>query len=413
MTNAFTDRKKCAAIVSCIAVLLLSARLAHGVGLYRVTDLGTFGVYDGPEFSFAHQINTLGQIAGAASYKLQYNTTVLWQPDADNGTGHVLVHLVPGSGPPGWAYGINSLGDVVGEIATTDEGVRAFLWQPTEPNGTVGTLVKLPNLPGTQVSSASSINDAGIIVGQSHGSNLISRALVWQPATANTSDFELVELDVMHSDESGNASSINNFGQIVGSVGGHAFLWQPDNGRWSAFDLGDLPGGLDWSIANDINEVGQIVGESSGLAGRVPFLWTPSSPNATTGTLKALDVGRGGSRHISAVAINNASQIVGIIEQYTSSPPYRIDWSAFYWDPVAGMVDLNRHLEPASGDGWNLFRAMDINDAGQIVGVGTHHGRGRGFLLTPVPEPNGLALLSLAMIGRMMFPKRHTLHRFR
>ena len=34
-----------------------------------------------------------------------------------------------------------------------------------------------------------------------------------------------------------------------------------------------------------------------------------------------------------------------------------------------------------------LYAAMDINDAGQIVGSGYYGGVSHAFLLTPVPEP--------------------------
>lgn len=45
-----------------------------------------------------------------------------------------------------------------------------------------------------------------------------------------------------------------------------------------------------------------------------------------------------------------------------------------------GMTDLNSLLPP--GSGWELTLASAINDSGQIVGVGTHNGAVRAFLLT-------------------------------
>jgi probable HAF family extracellular repeat protein len=75
------------------------------------------------------------------------------------------------------------------------------------------------------------------------------------------------------------------------------------------------------------------------------------------------------------------------------------------------MTDLNTLLLP--GSGWTLNYAEAINDAGQIVGIGTnglnqHH----AYLLTPVPEPTSFALLGIAAAGwlirsrRMVAPKR-------
>ena len=36
-----------------------------------------------------------------------------------------------------------------------------------------------------------------------------------------------------------------------------------------------------------------------------------------------------------------------------------------------------------AGSGWVLISANGINAAGQIVGMGTHNSKTRGFLLTP------------------------------
>jgi hypothetical protein len=46
------------------------------------------------------------------------------------------------------------------------------------------------------------------------------------------------------------------------------------------------------------------------------------------------------------------------------------------------MANLNSLLPPNSG--WTLTEAVSINDAGQIVGVGTLNGQDRAFRLTPV-----------------------------
>src|SRR5204863_2721197 len=59
------------------------------------------------------------------------------------------------------------------------------------------------------------------------------------------------------------------------------------------------------------------------------------------------------------------------------------------------MTDLNTLISPSSG--WVLSIAVDINDLGSIVGVGTHNGQTASFLLTPVPEPSTLALVALGM----------------
>jgi probable HAF family extracellular repeat protein len=62
------------------------------------------------------------------------------------------------------------------------------------------------------------------------------------------------------------------------------------------------------------------------------------------------------------------------------------------------MQNLN-DLIPADS-GWVLSEAHGINDAGQIVGVGTVGGLFHAFLLTPAtPEPSGAAMALIAAIA--------------
>jgi probable HAF family extracellular repeat protein len=84
-----------------------------------------------------------------------------------------------------------------------------------------------------------------------------------------------------------------------------------------------------------------------------------------------------GPHHTIPYSINNSGQVVG-----TSTNSDR----AFLWTAEAGIWDLNDLLD-ASGSGWTLSVAFDINDHGQIVGSGIHNGVGHAFLLTPIDTP--------------------------
>ena len=65
------------------------------------------------------------------------------------------------------------------------------------------------------------------------------------------------------------------------------------------------------------------------------------------------------------------------------------------------MHDLNNLLD-ASGNGVTITHATAINNQGWIVGHGSGPDGEASFLLTPVPEPSGLALAVFAMMAFAM-----------
>ena len=133
----------------------------------------------------------------------------------------------------------------------------------------------------------------------------------------------------------------------------HARVFSSGNGAEYRGDLGTLSGG-ETSIAVDINDRGDIVGNSSTASGLLrAFLYRD-------GGMVELPVPGETS---SAAAINRRGQVVGVASSVAT--PAVVD--AFLYED--GQVAMLRDIIPQDGC-WNRLDARDINDHGDIVGVG-------------------------------------------
>jgi probable HAF family extracellular repeat protein len=181
--------------------------------------------------------------------------------------------------------------------------------------------------------------------------------------------------------------AINGSGQVVGnshvglvtsSTPDHAFLASPSS---VMVDLGTLPGDLS-SNALSINDAGQIVGISNATSFAFSF---PQKAFLKDGNNAMQFLGTLGGTSSSANDINNVSQIVG-----NSTTAGDAATHAFIYQNGT-MTDLN-DLIPA-GSGWVLQNASAINDIGQIVGTGTLNGVSAAFRL----DPGGSAGVSILL----------------
>src|SRR5262245_28522978 len=227
---------------------------------------------------------------------------------------------------------------------------------------------------GTLVGSyttAADLNQAGQVVGTDYTWDHLGRAFLWENGT-------MIDLGTLGGNVS-TAAGINDLGQVVGTsflpdgATRHAFLVNPQGGVWFQdsdldgrndfmIDLGVLNGSF-YSVATDVNNAGQVVGESDGQA----FLWDAANGMTDLGTPL-------GFTRSSAAGINEAGQVTGTAS-YSDSWSQR---SAFRWGAVNGMTDLGAGLT------YPYSEAVGLNDAGQVVGVSP------AFLWTP-DWPNGLA----------------------
>ena len=159
---------------------------------------------------------------------------------------------------------------------------------------------------------------------------------------AERTRYTVIDLGGLSNTKLAHVTQINDVGQVVGISANHAFLWA--NGTMT--DLGTLGG--DYSLANAINDRGQVVGESNTPQGEThAFLWDQ-------GTMS--DLGNAGETS-SAHSINNSGGIVGAISSKNARR------GAVLWrsGQRLSLADL-----ATSGSG---STALAVNANGDIAGV--------------------------------------------
>ena len=335
---------------------------------YTITELGDFS---------ARALNNSTTVVGSKG-----NTAVMLR----NG---VLTDITPVGSAISQANALNDLDQVVGSVLFCDmvndncvnARTRAFLFDR-------GTKTVLSTLGGRD-SQAFGINNTGQIAGWSHtagpppGNAGDEHAFIFQNGV-----FE--DLGKKMTARNSVASSINATGQVSGW--GRVGSIDSDNGAFlysgGAFQFFEPTG-----TAFDINDGGQVVGVMGGNddgSGRA-FLFSG-------GLLQDLGVPSVGYKYALANAINNAGDIVGFGSPSFFSPSGE---RAFIFSS-GSMQDLNNLIPENTG--WVLSRAVDINDAGQIVGDGFKDGQPKAFLLTPtqpllMTEPNSTKAVVLESIA--------------
>ena len=252
--------------------------------------------------SAATAMNERGQVIGWSRAKRANQHGFLWQH------GKVTTLIAPGRGWHVWPEAIDDRGQIIGEFDNGAEQEsrreRVFVWRHDRM-----TILAI----GGPISEAVAINERGQIIANSFAGfddvtedPYPSRAVLWENGRA----IRLAPPDGKF--KYSHAVAINDRGQIVGtnssyfdaSDGSRSFLWQ----KGKMTDLGTLPG-YRATLVHDINERGQVVGESylryANYAWRKPhaFIWE-------NGKMTALDTLPGG-KECGAVGLNESSQIVG------------------------------------------------------------------------------------------------------
>ncbi len=264
-------------------------------------------------------------------------------------------------------------------------------------------LTDLGDLPGgLDLSVASDINDAGLIVGHSHvGSG--SRAFVWDPIGGMRQLFPdtqprvsgLGGYTVFTTDFHVDNVSLNNAGVVVGRANG-GFIFQSIDQPLKVYndtimginDQGQLiTGGYvgrvntpasQWltlqgataggaSQARALNEAGTVVGEVMLPGGEWDAVYWDAQGKPTS--LGA----RPNQAYASAfaVAVNESGAIAGFRNLAGGGS------TAYVWSPAAGLVDIGGIEGEAAPYAQS---ALDINDQGQVIG---RYGYEKSFIWTP------------------------------
>jgi len=356
-----------------VAVLVLLVENLVCAQTYRVTDLGAL---PGTDESRGTGINQAGQAVGHSTSNPLFGPHIatLWHADG------TMVDMGTLGGLGATAADINSSGLVVG-MADIAPGVgspsHAFSW-------TASGMTDLGTLGGTS-SWAEGINQLGQVVGGSRIAPEDSPHPAFWGLDGSILDLGLLPLPDQCC---GAARGIDATGHVVGYS--TSVFAQPRAVRWTVVNgvvtdmrnLGVLPGGC-CSDAFGINDGGRIVGVSkiNGPIVAHAFVWEDKGQG---GTMTDLGVLPGGTSS-EARAINTGGLIVGSSWTTTQAPgdPHGVIWRN------QTVCDLNDLVSDPQG--WTMVGAMDIDDAGQIVGFGVQQDTelSHALRLTPVQGSPG------------------------
>ncbi|MCA9280373.1 MAG: PEP-CTERM sorting domain-containing protein [Phycisphaeraceae bacterium] len=277
-------------------------------------------------------------VVGHSSLQSGAQIPVMWK------NGGTAIDLGSLGGFSGQAHSVNSSGTAAVGFSFGPNGREAFRW--TEAGGMVG----LGDLAGGAFDSwAFDISDDGnTVVGTAQGANG-SRSFLWTQLTG------MQAISAFANEIDGAATAINGAGNVV--VGGSCSAETTcDAYRWEdgvAVLLGDLAGGVHWSVARGVSDDGAtIVGDA------------------------------------------------------TTSSAFGPD-TAFYWTEQLGMVDLKEHLLSLGilgVEGWTLESAQGISDDGlTIAGMGINpQGFNEGWI-AHIPAPSSCVVL---VIGGVIASRR-------
>jgi probable HAF family extracellular repeat protein len=347
-----------------VVLLHLHTGPSHAAPAFRASyTIIDLGTLGGTE-SFASAINDFGEVVGSARMPGDLTT-------------HSFAHrrgTLTDLYPLLWPTDISNTGRIAGS-ATGSDGISYPAIHDAGSGITLLGSLGIPTWYGFS-GEATSINNRGQVVGYSYIDGLTRHAFLYSDG---------VMTDLGSTGGYSAALRINDAGQAVGFTSdtwngvANAVLYS--DGAMTLINPFDGP--RNESYARDINNAGQVVGEALTNAGTFNAFMYAGGTSRNLGTLR-------GGRNSFAFAINDRGLVVGIADypyRALCQDPYTYRYfrctkyaqHGFLYENGV-MKDLNSLI---SADDWDLEWAVDINNRGQITGFGRLNGVFRAYMLSP------------------------------
>lgn len=362
-------------LFSCLLLFTASRAGAAPPTRYALQDLG---ILPGFRMSSANAVNSRGMVTGDITAKDGTTRTFLYHDGSMTNLGGLSspAHRAKGYAISSVGTAINDQGDVTGWAYVDEEVTHAFLYHHGKMRD-LGILSLIRDAaPDMWVSSSGdAINNKGQISGTSSDADAYGRAFLYarghmanlgmppgEDSDASNSQFTVIK-----------QTGLNDRGEMVVIVDGpyHSYgvlksrIYLYKYGKFHRTATVSYPASFSSVILNNRGVVeGTYYDKNEKLCG----FHLHRGRIEKIGPLIHSD-------QTEVRAINNLGQIVG-------SSDYHAGNSHAFLYSHRMVTDLN-NLIPA-GSGWVLENANGINDRGQIVGTGKHHGKTRAFMLTPL-----------------------------
>ncbi|HEY3393407.1 MAG TPA: DUF3466 family protein [Lacipirellulaceae bacterium] len=342
---------------------------------------------DGLKYSGAQQLNAAGRVIG---YSARYNGSISLGQSAWLYNGATTVNiglidaehtLINGSQSSG-AQQLNEAGQVMGQSYRRSNngeyygGKSAWLY-----NGSTTVNIGLFDAEHPEYSHASQLNEAGQGIGYSNRliDNIFDRGrTAWLYNGASTVKIGFTDAEHTHSNGTkySLADQINEAGQVIGysarydgdtSWGYSAWLY---NGATTVkIGLTDaehtLSNGRKSSSAQQLNEVGQVIGYSGRYIGQSAWLYDGVA-TMKIGLTDAEHTRSNDTKYSEVQQLNEAGQVIGYSNRYNGSSSW--GQSAWLYDGVTTVNIGLTDAEHTRSDGYKYSQAHQLNEEGQVIG---------------------------------------------